>query len=167
MISCHYFNANVKHRGEKIYTEPSNNYMGQYYSSGIKMAEQNGDDLLALFLAVQRGWGQFRAQELCESRGGRPGFPVPGSPYGLCGRKATLNLNWSNRGQELCESRGGRPGFPVPDSPYGLCGRKATLNLNSELGSCVKVEMAVLGSLSLTVLMVDPVPSKPCGFCGR
>ena len=130
MISCHYFNANVKHRGEKIYTEPSNNYMGQYYSSGIKMAEQNGDDLLALFLAVQRGWGQFRAQE-------------------------------------LCESRGGRPGFPVPDSPYGLCGRKATLNLNSELGSCVKVEMAVLGSLSLTVLMVDPVPSKPCGFCGR
>ena len=28
--------------------------------------------------------------ELCESRGGRP---VPNSPYGLCGRKATLNLN--------------------------------------------------------------------------
>ena len=34
-----------------------------------------------------------RAQELCESRGGRPGLPVPDSPYGLCGRKATLNLN--------------------------------------------------------------------------
>ena len=32
-----------------------------------------------------------RAQELCESRGGLPGFPVPNSPYGLCGRKATLN----------------------------------------------------------------------------
>jgi len=30
-------------------------------------------------------------QELCESRGGRPGLPVPNSPYGLCGRKATLN----------------------------------------------------------------------------
>ena len=30
------------------------------------------------------------AQELCESRGGRPGFPVSDSPYGLCGRKATL-----------------------------------------------------------------------------
>ena len=29
-------------------------------------------------------------QELCVSRGGRPGLPVP---YGLCGRKATLNLN--------------------------------------------------------------------------
>ena len=30
-------------------------------------------------------------QELCESRGGRPGLPFPNSPYGLCGRKATLN----------------------------------------------------------------------------
>ena len=30
-------------------------------------------------------------QELCESRGGRPALPVPSSPYGLCGRKATLN----------------------------------------------------------------------------
>ena len=57
---------------------------------------------------------------------------VPYSPYGLCGRKATLNTLIelrSVRGQELCESsRGGRPGLPVPNSPYGLCGRKATLN---------------------------------------
>ena len=36
-----------------------------------------------------------RAQELCESRGGRPGLPVPNSPYGLCGRKATLNSHSS------------------------------------------------------------------------
>ena len=34
-----------------------------------------------------------RAQELCESRGGRPGHPVPNSSYGFCGRKATLSLN--------------------------------------------------------------------------
>ena len=32
-----------------------------------------------------------KAQELCESRGGRPLFPVPNKPYGLYGRKATLN----------------------------------------------------------------------------
>ena len=32
-----------------------------------------------------------RTKELCESRGGRPGLPVPNSLYGLCGRKATLN----------------------------------------------------------------------------
>ena len=36
---------------------------------------------------------RFRAQELCESRGGRPVLPVPNISYGLCGRKATLNLN--------------------------------------------------------------------------
>ena len=30
------------------------------------------------------------ASELCESRGVCPGFPVPNSPYGLCGRKAIL-----------------------------------------------------------------------------
>ena len=35
------------------------------------------------------------AQELCESRGGRPGLPVPNSFYALCGRKATLNLSLS------------------------------------------------------------------------
>ena len=35
-----------------------------------------------------------RAEELCESRGGRPGrIPVPNNPYGFCGRKATLSLN--------------------------------------------------------------------------
>ena len=38
---------------------------------------------------------QIKAQELCESRGDRPGLPVPNSPYDLCGRKATLNLNLS------------------------------------------------------------------------
>ena len=60
-------------------------------------------------------------------------LPVPNSPYGLCGRKATLKKNKKKKGsfnrvQELCESRGGRPGLPVPNSPYGLYGCKATLN---------------------------------------
>ena len=32
---------------------------------------------------------------MCESRCGRPGFPDPNSPYGLCGRKATLKSNLS------------------------------------------------------------------------
>ena len=31
-----------------------------------------------------------RAQEPCESGGGRPGLPVPNKLYGFCGRKATL-----------------------------------------------------------------------------
>ena len=67
----------------------------------------------------------LRAQELCESRGGRPGLPVPNSPCGLCGRKSALNRH---RTQKLCESRGGRPGLPVPNNPYVRCGRKARLN---------------------------------------
>ena len=63
---------------------------------------------------------QVRAQGLCESRGGRPGLPVPNSPYGLCGRKATLNLKFVDfSAQELCESRGGRPGLHVPNSSCG------------------------------------------------
>ena len=33
---------------------------------------------------------QNKAQELCESRGGRPGLHIPKSPYGLCGRSATF-----------------------------------------------------------------------------
>ena len=52
---------------------------------------------------------------------------------------------------QLCESRGGRP-----NSPYIFCGRKATLKCSiSELRSCVKVEVAVLGSPSLIVLTVS------------
>ena len=49
-----------------------------------------------------------RAQELCESRGGRPEVRVTKSSHGLCGRNATLK----KRAQELCKSRGGRPGIP-------------------------------------------------------
>ena len=57
---------------------------------------------------------------------------------------------------ELCESRGGRLGFLVHNNPYGLCGRNAALNLNSRVyQSCVKVEVAVLGSSSITIHMVS------------
>ena len=47
-------------------------------------------------------------------------------------------------------------GPPVLNSLYGLGGRNATLYYSiSELRSCVKVEVAVLGSGSLIVLMVS------------
>ena len=47
--------------------------------------------------------------------------------------------------------------FLVPNSLCGLCGRKATLNeQHLELWSCVKVEVAVMGSPpSLIVLVVS------------
>ena len=94
------------------------------------------------------------AQELCESRGGRPGLPVPNSFYALCGRKATLNYL---RAQELCESRGGRPGLPVPNSFYALCGRKATLN-------CLRAQELCERRGGRPGLHV---PNSPYGLCGR
>ena len=66
-----------------------------------------------------------RAQETCGNRGGRPGLPVPNSPYGLCGRKATLKCSIS----ELRICMKVEVDIPVPNCSYGLCGRKATLNL--------------------------------------
>ena len=93
-----------------------------------------------------------RAQEPCESRGGRPGFPVPNGPYGICGRKVT----WKKRAQELCESRCIRPGLPVPNSPYGLCGRKLTLNSRAQ-----ELCESRGGRPGL------PVPNSPYGLCGR
>ena len=36
-----------------------------------------------------------RVQEMCESRGGRPGLPVPNSLYALCGRKAIFEIEES------------------------------------------------------------------------
>ena len=58
------------------------------------------------------------------------------------------------RAQKLRESQGGRPVFPVLNGLCGLCGRKATLNW-LELRSCVKVKVAVLGSLPLIVFVVS------------
>ena len=51
----------------------------------------------------------------------------------------------------MCEGGGGRPGLPsLINNPYGLCERKATLKIRfSEPRSCVKEEVAVLGSPSL------------------
>ena len=52
------------------------------------------------------------------------------------------------RAQELCESRGGRPGLPVPNKPTVSVDVKQHLKKNvknTELRSCTKVEVAVLG----------------------
>ena len=54
------------------------------YNPGVRIPALKGQRLLAVT--------QSSAQELCERRGGRPGLTVPNGPYGLCGRKATLNL---------------------------------------------------------------------------
>ena len=51
---------------------------------------------LMVSVDVKQHWALVRAQELCESRDGRPGLSVPDSPYGLCGRKATLSSGQSS-----------------------------------------------------------------------
>ena len=43
-----------------------------------------------------------RVQELCESRGGRHGLPIP---YGLCGRKATLTSNLKRHWHNTCKMK--------------------------------------------------------------
>ena len=58
-----------------------------------------------------------RAQELCESRGGHPGLPVPKKPTVSVDVKQHFNQPQNDRTQELCKSRGGRPGLPVPNKP--------------------------------------------------
>ena len=68
-----------------------------------------------------------QSQELCESRCGRPGLPVP--IVSVDGNNMELEQSSQNSGAVRKSS--GRPGlFLVPNSPYGLYGRKATLNLN-------------------------------------
>ena len=41
---------------------------------------------------------ELRAQEVCESRGGRPGLPVPNKPYGCCWRKEP----WKRKACQPC-----------------------------------------------------------------
>ena len=54
--------------------------------------------VLRVSVDVKQHLKKKKAHELYESRGGRPGLPVPNSPYGLCRQKATLE-------EELHEDR--------------------------------------------------------------
>ena len=48
--------------------------------------------VLMVFVDIKQHWTtRIRAQELCGSRGGRPGLPVPNKLHGFCGHKATLD----------------------------------------------------------------------------
>ena len=55
--------------------------------------------------------GQHRAQERCESGGGCPELPISNSQYGLCGRRATLNLNSFNPHRAGCQGLSVRPQY--------------------------------------------------------
>ena len=91
---------------------------------------------------TKSSWELSRCPWLCTPPPPAPHPPLASPPAGNC--------PWIIA-PELCESRGGRSGLPAPNSHYCLCGCQAT----SEFRSCVKVEAAVLGSPSLTVITVS------------
>ena len=71
------------------------------------------------------------------SQGGRSGLPVPNSLHGLCGRKATLNLNSKSlRAQELREWKLRWP-FRTWVPWISLCGHEATLKKKLVFCVCV------------------------------
>ena len=67
------------------------------------MVQSSGSPSLIILtdsVGVKQHWTVVRVNELCESRRVRPRLHVSHGPYGLCGRKATLEVHWL-RAQEL------------------------------------------------------------------
>ena len=75
---------------------------------------------------------------LCKSGGGCPGFPVPSSPYGLCGRRETMNLT------------------PLPPSPD-------TVYIVACMHTCVRVCVCVC----VCVCVRACVRACVCVWCAR
>ena len=93
---------------------------------------------MKLYIIIKLG---YRAQEPCESRGGRPGLPFLIS-LRFCGRKATLRQQEEEEGKDSELRSCVTVEMAVMGSPplivYGLCERKATQNFtDTELRRCV------------------------------
>ena len=69
----------------------------------------------------------LRAQNQCESRGGRPGLPVSYSPYGLSGRKAALNFKKKETAEKQQQQQNYKYGSAIPSKVSLLCLRKFCL----------------------------------------
>ena len=88
--------------GRPVQRRPDGNGMQSALSSCVKVevAVLGPQSLIVLTVSVdvkqhlrmKKKCRSNRAQQLCESRGGRPWLPFPDSPDGVCGRKVTLNL---------------------------------------------------------------------------
>ena len=65
----------------------------QMLDTDAASSESQQHALVSAYKGRASAYASFRAQELCESRGGRPGPPSLIVPTVSMGRKATLNLN--------------------------------------------------------------------------
>ena len=105
-------------------------------------------------------WHNHRAQELCESRGGRPGLLVPNSPYSLCGRKVTLN----GKRAELRNCV--KVEVAVLGSPSLIVRTVSVYVLSSQSLTVQTVSVDVLGSPALIVRTVTVHVKQHCGNTG-
>ena len=80
---------------------------GQYYTSGVLLGTiywpyiQNSTVKSCTYIYWAATSALCIAQELCGSRGGRPGLQVPNSPYGLFARKACIYVESTHSGVNL------------------------------------------------------------------
>ena len=65
--------------------------IGHSLSLVCQMTSEDIKHQLIIIIIINKK--KIRVQELCASRGGRPGLPIPNNPYGLCGCKTKLNWN--------------------------------------------------------------------------
>ena len=94
-------------------------------------------------------------------RGGRPGLPVPNSPYGLCGRNATLN-DTELRSCEIVEVAVlGSPSLIV--LMVSVSGCKATLEEEEENRFVITKAQQICGRGCGPGLLF---PNSPSGLCG-
>ena len=76
----------------------------------------------------------FLTRELCESRGGHAGLPVPNQPYGFCVRKATVKRKGARKKERKKENF-----LTNGVTSYGSGWSKDVVNqcLEFVLGTCV------------------------------
>ena len=91
---------------------------------------QNLTGLVRNLGAIAKHLSELRSC-VSESRGGRPGPPVPNSPYGLRGRKAIFEEDdhQSCMKDEVADLAAPRPKYHNSYGRFGLNGRSATLNV--------------------------------------
>ena len=116
--------------------------------------------MVSVDVDIELNYYTVRAQELCESGGGRPGLPVPNRLVFMVSVDVDIELNYYTvRAQGLCESRGGRAGLPVPNRLVFMVSVDVDIELNYYTVRAQELCESGGGRPAL------PVPNSPHGFC--